>query len=88
MTTNCLQLPFYRPVVNVVWCSMWSGILYVAVLLAVVEFKSGVKTIEYRTDMTMVGDEQAPLHASNPRRHVCIQPTPATRWSLNHLLTS
>ncbi|KAG2441028.1 hypothetical protein HXX76_003881 [Chlamydomonas incerta] len=50
---NFRRVPFYRPLINVVWCSMWSGILYVAVLLTIVAFKHGVKTNEYRTEMTM-----------------------------------
>ncbi|KAG2450421.1 hypothetical protein HYH02_004923 [Chlamydomonas schloesseri] len=51
---NFKRVPFYRPIINVVWCSMWSGLLYVAVLLTVATFHDGAKTPEYRTDMTMM----------------------------------
>ncbi|PNW74156.1 hypothetical protein CHLRE_13g587550v5 [Chlamydomonas reinhardtii] len=49
---NFRRLPFYRKTVNVVWCSMWMGVLYTAVLLAVIVFSNN-KSDDFKRDMTL-----------------------------------
>ncbi|KAG2443454.1 hypothetical protein HXX76_001811 [Chlamydomonas incerta] len=49
---NFRRLPFYRQSVNVVWCSMWMGILYTAFLLAAIVFSNN-KSEEFKRDMTL-----------------------------------
>ncbi|KAG2443224.1 hypothetical protein HYH02_009297 [Chlamydomonas schloesseri] len=49
---NFRRLPFYRQTVNIVWCSMWMGVLYTAVLLAAIVF-SGNHSDQYKRDMTL-----------------------------------
>ncbi|KAG2423294.1 hypothetical protein HXX76_015443 [Chlamydomonas incerta] len=49
---NFRKLPFYRMPINVVWCSLWFGILYTAVLLCVLVFHEP-DTLEYQKQMTM-----------------------------------
>ncbi|KAG2443202.1 hypothetical protein HYH02_009279 [Chlamydomonas schloesseri] len=49
---NFRRVPFYRSYVNVVWCSMWAGILYTACLMLLIVFGHD-HTLEYREKMTM-----------------------------------
>ncbi|KAG2432252.1 hypothetical protein HXX76_009170 [Chlamydomonas incerta] len=49
---NFKKMPFYRPYVNVVWTSMWLGVLYTACLLAALTFGKD-QSVERRHEMTM-----------------------------------
>ncbi len=47
-------MPFYRKTVNVIWCSMWFGILYTAILGCVSVFAKD-QSVGDRQNWTMVG---------------------------------
>ncbi|GFR49209.1 hypothetical protein Agub_g11123, partial [Astrephomene gubernaculifera] len=52
---NFRRLPFYRPDVNIVWCGMWSGILFTAIMHAVMVFaKDRSSSEQHRRDSTIL----------------------------------
>lgn len=48
-----VQMPFYRPYLNVVWTSNWLGVLYTACMLAALTFGKD-QSVERRKEMSMV----------------------------------
>lgn len=51
---HALQMPFYRNSVNVVWCSIWFGLLYTAIWFVVSIFQQD-QSYDARRKATLVG---------------------------------